>query len=148
MSLTNYFLNDFAALDRFFDEAFNSYAHHQLRSQNKAAAAFRPWTDVHHDKDTNTITASFELPGLRKEDVTIDLYNDVLTVSGENQSASERSQDGYAIRERRYGKFARSLSLPQGVKSEDIKASMKDGVLHITFPRSVPETEPARISIA
>jgi len=48
--------------------------------------------------------------------VLVDGNNNVLTVSGESQSASEGSQDGYAIRERRYGKFARSLSLPQGME--------------------------------
>jgi HSP20 family protein len=64
--------------------------------------------DVHHDKDTSIVTASFELPGLWKEGVTIDVHNDILTVSGagESESASERSQDGHAIREpeRQYGK--------------------------------------------
>jgi HSP20 family molecular chaperone IbpA len=50
--------------------------------------------DVHEDKDTNTVTASFDLPGLRKEDVAFDVHNDVLTVSGESKSASERSKDG------------------------------------------------------
>jgi len=88
------------------------------------------------------------MPGLQKENVKIDVHNDVLTVSGETRSASERSEEGYAVCERRYGKFGRSVSLPQGVKNEDIKASMKDGVLKITFPKSVPETAPARLIIA
>jgi HSP20 family protein len=123
-----YFFHDFAALDHFFDEAFISYAHRQLRNQNQVSDAFRPRLegsfsekcflthvrrmDVHQNKDTNIVTASFDLPGLRKEDVAIDL----LTVSGESKSTSERSEDEYPIRERRYGKFVRSLSLPQGVK--------------------------------
>jgi HSP20 family protein len=72
--------------------------------------------DVHHDKDTNSINVTFELPGLQKEDVSIDVHNNVLTVSGEDKASSERSEGGYVIRERRYGKFARSLILPQGVK--------------------------------
>ena len=72
--------------------------------------------DVHHDKDTNLVTASFELPGLQKENVSIDVHDNVLTVSGETNTSSERNEDGYAIRERRFGKFTRSLSLPQGIK--------------------------------
>jgi HSP20 family protein len=72
--------------------------------------------DVHYDKDTNNVNVTFELPGLQKEDVSIDLHNDVLTVSGEDKTSSERSEGGYVIRERRYGKFSRSLSLPQGLK--------------------------------
>jgi HSP20 family molecular chaperone IbpA len=72
--------------------------------------------DVHYDKDTNNINVAFELAGLKKEDVSIDVHSNVLTVSGEDKTSSERSEGGYVIRERRYGKFSRSLSLPQGVK--------------------------------
>jgi HSP20 family protein len=71
---------------------------------------------VHCDENTNNINVTFDLPGLQKENVSIDVHNNVLTVSGEDRSSSERSEGGYVIRERRYGKFARSLSLPQGVK--------------------------------
>jgi HSP20 family protein len=72
--------------------------------------------DVHHDKDTNNVNVTFDLPGLQKEDVSIDVHNNVLTVSGENNASSERTEGGYVVRERRYGKFTRSLSLPQGLK--------------------------------
>jgi len=71
---------------------------------------------VHYDKDTNDVNVTFELPGLQKEDVSIDVRNNVLTVSGEDKTSLERSEGGYVIRERRYGKFSRSLSLPQGLK--------------------------------
>ncbi|KAH9057912.1 HSP20-like chaperone [Lactarius deliciosus] len=168
MSLTSYnfndILSDFASLDRFFDEAFNS---RQIR-RNQPVDTFRPRMDVHYKKDTNDVVASFELPGLQKEDVSIDLHNDVLTVSGQSNTATERNEEGYLIRERRYGKFTRALSLPQGVKvsfsdalldyqdrgtddhllqNEDIKASMVNGVLTISFPKSTPEAEPKKIAI-
>ncbi|KAI9458918.1 HSP20-like chaperone [Lactarius psammicola] len=147
MSLTSFYANDilsdFASLDRFFDEAFNS---RQLR-RNQAVDTFRPRMDVHYKKDTNDVVASFELPGLQKEDVSIDVHNNVLTVSGQSNTSSERNEDGYVVRERRHGKFTRALSLPQGVKNDDIKASMVNGVLTITFPKSRPETEPKKITI-
>jgi len=72
--------------------------------------------DIHYDKATNDVNVTLELPGLQKEDVSIDVHNDVLTVSGEDTTSSERSEGGYVTRERRYGKFTRSLSLPQGLK--------------------------------
>jgi HSP20 family protein len=72
--------------------------------------------DVRHDDKANTVTATFDLPGLRKEDVAIDIHNNVLSVSGETKESSEREEEGYALRERRYGKFTRSLALPQGTK--------------------------------
>ena len=71
--------------------------------------------DVHEGPD-NTVVASFELPGLKKEDVNIELHNDHLTVSGESKHVEERTEGGYAVRERRFGKFTRSLPLPQGTK--------------------------------
>lgn len=60
--------------------------------------------------------ATFELPGLSKENVQIDVRDNVLTVSGESTISSERDDKGYSVRERRFGKFSRSLPLPQGIK--------------------------------
>ena len=73
--------------------------------------------DVHEDAAANTVTASFELPGLAKEDVDIDVHNNVLTVSGETKQSSERDENDWVVRERRFGKFARSIPLPEGVKA-------------------------------
>ena len=124
--------------------------------------------NLQHKKDTNDIVATFELPGLQKDDVSIDVHNNVLTVSGQSNVSSERDEDGYVVRERRQGKFTRALSLPQGLKvglcqgcyllkqegadtitlqNEDIRASMENGVLTISFPKSTPETEPKKIAI-
>lgn len=72
--------------------------------------------DLHENSETNTVTATFELPGLKKEDVSIDVQNGRLSVTGESKIASDRDENGYAVRERRYGRFARTLQLPQGVK--------------------------------
>ena len=72
--------------------------------------------DVHEDNEKNLVTATFELPGLNKENVNIDLRNDTLTVSGESRISSEKDESGYAVRERRFGRFSRSIPLPKGVK--------------------------------
>jgi HSP20 family protein len=72
--------------------------------------------DLHENAESNTVTATFELPGFKKEDVQIDMQNGRLTVSAENKISSEHDESGYAVRERRYGKFSRTLQLPQGVK--------------------------------
>ncbi|ETW79669.1 hypothetical protein HETIRDRAFT_477240 [Heterobasidion irregulare TC 32-1] len=158
MSFTHFFYEPFYSLsdfDRLFDEAFSARADNQVQrrgvqgSQNTlTSTAFRPRVDVHENKEANTITAMFELPGLKKEDVQIDVHNNRLTVAGENKVDSQRNEDGYAIRERRYGKFSRTLPLPQGIKDEEIKASMTDGVLTVTFPKAAPEASPKKITIA
>ena len=75
--------------------------------------------DVHEDKQNNTVTATFELPGLKKEDVSIEVHNNVLNVSGETKISEDRDENGYVVRERRYGKFSRALPLPQGIKASN-----------------------------
>jgi len=72
--------------------------------------------DLHENKEKNVVTATFELPGLKKEDVQIDVQDGWLTVSGETKSSEEHEKDGYAVQERRYGKFSRTLALPRGIK--------------------------------
>ncbi|KZT02487.1 HSP20-like chaperone [Laetiporus sulphureus 93-53] len=154
MSLTRFFtepsysLSDF---DRLFDDAF------ARRTDLSQIAPFRgttalspvvPKMDLHEDAKTNVVTATFELPGLKKEDVNIDVTQNTLTISGESKISSDRDENGYSIRERRYGRFSRSLSLPQGVKDKDIKANMESGVLTVKFPRSTPEQAAKKIPIA
>ncbi|KAI0318967.1 small heat shock protein [Amylostereum chailletii] len=178
MSLTSFFYEPFYSLsdfDRLFDEAFSARQSdgngRQLQRQNSntralASNSLRPKyglsilasppfiltnprrMDVHENKDSNTVTATFELPGLKKEDVNIDVHNNVLTISGESKVDTERNEEGYAVRERRYGRFSRSVPLPQGIKNEEIKAAMENGVLTVTFPKSAPESAPKKIAIA
>ncbi|VDC06840.1 unnamed protein product [Peniophora sp. CBMAI 1063] len=158
MSLTNFFYEPFYSLsdfDRLFDEAFNarsgpSRAQNggQLARQNSSLSALRPKMDVHEDKEKNVVTATFELPGLKKEDVNIDVQNSVLTVSGETKVDETKEQDGYAVRERRFGKFSRSIPVPQGMKEEEIKASLENGVLSVSFPRTASEAQPKKIAVA
>jgi len=62
------------------------------------------------------VTATFDLPGLKSEDVTIDVHHNRVTVSGESTTSNDREEDGYAVRERHYGKFSRTLQLPFGTK--------------------------------
>ncbi|KAF9010851.1 HSP20-like chaperone [Cyathus striatus] len=99
-------------------------------------------------KRKNLVTASFELPGLKKEDIQIDLTNGQLTIAAESKVSSEHNENGYAVRERRFGKFSRTLQLPKGVKDEEIKASMDNGVLTVTFPKTGAETAPKKITIS
>lgn len=80
------------------------------------------------------VELTVELPGLTEDDVHIDLEDDILTVSGEKKSSAESHDKGFRMVERRYGAFSRSVRLPAGVKSDAIKASLKQGVLTVTAP--------------
>jgi HSP20 family protein len=104
--------------------------------------------DLHENAESNTVTATFEFPGLKKEDINIDVHNGRMTISAENKVSSEHEESGYAVRERRYGKWSRTLQLPQGVQDSEIKANMENGLLTVTFPKASPETAPKKIAIA
>ncbi|KAF8628717.1 hypothetical protein AX17_005939 [Amanita inopinata Kibby_2008] len=149
-------------IDRFFTEPFDTHPRSWLNepsgtslmrrpagtSEVSAQRFLRPRMDLHEDADANTVTATFELPGLNKENVQIDVNDGRLTVSGETRLSTEHEEGGYAVRERRHGRFSRTVQLPQGVTDEQIKANMEHGVLMVTFPRSSPETAPKRITIS
>lgn len=77
--------------------------------------------DLHEDAETNTVTATFDLPGLSKEAVNIAVHNNRLTISGGNQSTQEKVEKGYTIRERNYGRFSRSLPLPPGTNVSNLQ---------------------------
>ncbi len=72
--------------------------------------------DLHEDAAKNIVTTTFELPGLKKEDIEINVHDSRLTVSGESKISSEHEENGYAVRERKFGKFSKALRLCQGVK--------------------------------
>ncbi|KAF8153291.1 small heat shock protein [Crassisporium funariophilum] len=150
-----FFYEPYYDFDRLLDQAFSGRqngAGNQQQQRNAAGEGavrlFKPRMDLHEDTSKNLVTATFELPGLVKDDVQIDVHNNRLTVSAESKQSSDFEEHGYAVRERRFGKFSRTLQLPVGVKSEEISASMENGVLSITFPKSTPELAPKKISIA
>jgi len=75
-----------------------------------------------------------ELPGMDKKDVNIEIQNDVLTISGEKKYNDKNLDSNYS--EFSYGEFSRSFNLPEDVKGNDIKATMRNGILALEIPRS------------
>jgi HSP20 family protein len=156
-----FYYEPFYDFDRFFDSFlsprtvrnFGGDQQGQRRVQGDASPegavrALKPRMDLHEDKEKNVVTASFEFPGSKKEDVHLEIQNGRLTVSVENKISDEYNESGYAVRERRFGKFSRTLQLPQGVKDDEIKASMENGLLTITFPKSAAELTAKKITIS
>jgi len=110
--------------------------------------SFKPRLDLHQDTEKNVITAIFEFPGFSKDEVQLEFENGKLTVSAETKKSGDDADTGYTLRERLHGKFSRTLQLPQGVQDEQIKATMEDGVLTVTFPKTLPELAPKKIVIS
>jgi HSP20 family protein len=88
-----------------------------------------------------------ELPGVKQEDVDITLQDGVLTISGERKAEKEEERGGYYVRERRYGSFSRSLTLPEGIDESKIHARYENGVLEVTVEGAAAVQEPKRIQI-
>jgi HSP20 family protein len=81
-----------------------------------------------------------DLPGMRKEDVHLEIHNDFLVLRGERRQEQTRNEGGIYRSERSYGQFYRTVPLPEGVSPDQARASFKDGVLEVTIP--LPQQEP------
>lgn len=88
-----------------------------------------------------------DLPGIKKDEMTIELKDDSLVISGERKFKNELKQDNYYKLESTYGKFQRTFSLPKDVDFENIKAEYSEGVLEICIPKMHKSADTKKISI-
>jgi len=93
-----------------------------------------PAIEVYEEKDDVVVKA--EVPGMKKEDLEINLSGDTLTIKGEKKQEEEVKQKGYYYSERSYGSFHRTIDLPKEVQTEKAKATFKDGVLEVRLPKT------------
>ena len=113
----------------------------------RSTEAFGNWSpalDAYEDKDKYTVCV--ELPGLKKEDISVTVDNGVLTISGERKSEKEVDEGTLHRSERFYGRFSRSVSLPTAVKSDRVGASYRDGILKVEIPKA-EEAKPKNIEV-
>jgi HSP20 family protein len=94
----------------------------------------------------NELVLSFDLPGIAEDQISVELDDNVLTVSGTRERAEAQSGDRFYRFERRFGTFSRSVTLPQGVDEEAINAAYRDGVLEVRVPKP-EEPKPKRIQV-
>lgn len=116
-------------LDRVFDEPWSLF---QFPVPTIDGAAWAPKVDV-IAKDNKLVTR-VDLPGMKKEDVTVEVADGVLTLSGERKKEFKEEQKDYFREEREYGSFCRTVPLPKGVKGDEVKATFINGVLEVTVP--------------
>ena len=88
-----------------------------------------------------------DLPGLGEDDISIEVENNVLTISGERKAEHEQEGEGYYRVERAFGTFQRALTLPDGVDPDGVEARFDKGVLEVRVPKP-EETKPRRVSIS
>lgn len=128
------------AMDRLFDEAVT-----------------RPWglTDggrhgpgpsIDMFETENDVVIKAALPGMKADEVEINVTGEMLTLKGETREKSEATEKGYHIREQRWGSFERSLAMPTTVLSDKARAEFEDGILTITLPKA-EEVKPKTITV-
>lgn len=117
------------------------------RTLGDSPAAGNTWSPAVDIFDTaDAIVLRAELPGLDAEDIEIEVDDNVLTLSGERRF-EERVEEGRYYRvERAYGRFQRSVTLPQNVKADEISASVDRGVLEVRVPKA-DEAKPRKIAV-
>lgn len=153
MSLAHTFYSPSADFDKLFDDAFNARLRPSANTEYNTTLTHRrdrafPRMDLHENAETKTVTATFELPGLIQQDVNVEVHGNRLTISGESKRSENFDKGGYVVQERTYGKFSRTLQIPQGIRAEDIRATMENGVLTVSFPKAGPDQQPQRVTIA
>jgi len=92
----------------------------------------------------NNLVVRADLPGVKKEDLNIEVQDDMLTISGERHSELEENREGFYRSERNYGTFYRSIPLPTEVKADQVNASFRDGVLEVILPAPKQEEKKAK----
>lgn len=94
----------------------------------------------------NEVVVKATLPGIKPEEVDITLTGGVLSISGETKEETEHKDKNYLRRERRYGSFSRSITLPDGLQGDKAEAKFENGVLTLTIPKS-EEVKPKKIQV-
>ena len=128
-------------IDRLFDDFFQPTL---SAEEGVSMWNWHPVVDIFENDDHVVIKA--ELPGVDKKDISVDVKDRILTLSGERSSDSEVKEDNYYRKERSYGKFERSFTLPADVDPDKVKADYKDGILQIEIPKP-EEHKPKQITV-
>ncbi len=114
------------------------------RQETLAVAEWAPLVDITEDDKEYLIKA--ELPEVKKDEIKINVQNDVLVISGERHYEKEEKDKKYHRVERAYGRFSRSFTIPEDSDPEHVSAEFKDGLLHVHLPKS-ERAKPRSISV-
>lgn len=128
-------------IDRLFDDVFSGFGFPNLGTNslldNVRAVAYQPQINV--SGGNNNYEIELEVPGLTEKDLSVEVQGDMLLIKGEKQESEETKDKQFYRVERRYGKFQRTLALPQDANADDITAELKNGVLKLAIARKAVE---------
>lgn len=127
------------AVDRLFDERFFRPMFHGNGDRESA-----PALDVYTTPET--VVAKVALPGVKPEDVEVTIADDLVTIRGTYQEATETTEAGYVVKELSRGTFERTFVAPTAIKADTATASFEDGLLVLTLPKT-EEVKPKRVTV-
>lgn len=125
-------------MERFFNDEF-------FNGRNGSVPTFSPNVDI--AETDKAFEIQFHVPGIKKDDIKIEINDDRLTVSGERKFENEKKEKNYHSVESYYGSFSRSFYLPDNVKSDKVDANYKDGILTIEVPKDEKKELKRTVSI-
>lgn len=137
------FVDDFQTLQERFNRIFQDSALPHF-GREEAMGSWAPLCDIYEEGDNIVVKA--EIPGLDRNDIDVQVENNILTLRGERKRENEVKSENLFRTERYYGTFTRSFTLPATVATEKIRAEYKDGVLVLTMPK-VEEAKPRKIKV-
>ncbi len=127
-----------------FDKIFNNFLSEDYSIQH--SKPWNPSVDIEENETSFSLTA--DIPGMSKKDVSIEILDGVLTIKGERNDLKQNEDDFFVVKERNTGSFCRSFKLPENVEDENMKASVKKGIVTISLPKEeVVEPEARTIKI-
>lgn len=130
------------AINKLFDETFSQRS---PKKHTDEGSIFSPLVDIYETKEE--IKMDIELPGMKLDDIKVNIEEDYLIIEGERKDETEEKDRSYHRVERIYGKFSRSFNLPSNIDKEKINASFNEGVLNITLPKK-ESVKPKQIPIS
>jgi len=120
-------------MQNYMEHMFRTFPALESRFGNEA---FSPLTDVMEEDEKVVVTT--DLPGVDKEDVELNLKDNVLVISAGKGKEEEAEKEGYLRKERSFMRYYREIPLPDGVTEEETTAQLKNGVLTVTLPKTKP----------
>jgi HSP20 family protein len=138
-------VRELSSIQNEMNRLFNTFFDTPSQGNGVTARRWIPAMDLVESGDEYVLRA--DLPGVSEGDVNIELEDNVLTISGERKSEREEREEGHYRVERAYGSFSRSLTLPEGVDAEAVKASFDKGVLEVRIPKP-EQRKPRKVAIS
>jgi len=133
-------------MQRDMDRIYSRMGVAEGRGGGELEQAWMPKIDIKQSGTDMRVHA--ELPGIKPQDVDIEVTEGVLTIKGERRMEQEKQDEGWLVRESSYGSFQRSIALPESVDPASITADFRDGVLEMVVPKAFEQQEPQTTKVA